>query len=189
MSLSCHAPETQRNLYPIYETRRSNRSSPGIGGPADPSAAAEAYSNPRLKKNTRSLSNGSSSPRYTHARAWERKPRRQPSTSRSSRVRMNTARIAFEAGLVMDKSMSLPRTREITSGLHRRTAWIPHERYQTMPKRKIKVADSGYTQRISRQNRVPLSDDLGGNYTERASTKMVPSPASSLPSRKNIATS
>lgn len=179
--MAYHAPKTQRNLYLLYETRRTSRSSPGIGGPADPSAAAEAYANPRSKKNTRFLSNGSSSPRYTHARAWERKPRRQPSTSRSSRVRMNTARIAFEAGLVIDKSMSLPRTREITLGLHPTTAWIPHERYQTMSKRKSNVDNSGVYPTDFATEQGTLSDDLRGNYTERASTKMISSPLPPYP--------
>jgi len=42
--------------------------SPGKGGPAAPAAAAEGYSSPLRKKNTRAASKGASNPRYTHAR-------------------------------------------------------------------------------------------------------------------------
>lgn len=83
------------------------RFSPGNGRPAAPAAAEEAYSSPLWKKKTRAASKGARSPRYTHALAWDRNPRRQPSTSRSSWVRRKTARMASDAGPVTDRSMSL----------------------------------------------------------------------------------
>lgn len=101
-------------LYPYQRAPRpplAQSISPGKGGPAAPAAAAEAYSRPLRKKKTSASSKGARSPRYTHALAWDRNPRRQPRTSRSSRVRRNTARMASEAGPVTERSMSLTKRR------------------------------------------------------------------------------